>query len=74
MALVVGVIVYRVSLHLAFPQKTATDQAYLNLLTSCSAAFINLFLIILLSRFYSWLAVKLTDMGKTDIFNLDPVQ
>ncbi|CAF0848775.1 unnamed protein product [Brachionus calyciflorus] len=66
LALVVGVIVYRVSLIMAFPKDT--DQTWVSLMTSVSAACINLFLIIILSRFYSWLAVKLTDFEyhKTD--------
>lgn len=62
-ALVIGVIAYRVSLIMAFPRET--DQTWISLMTSVSAACINLFLIIILSRFYSWLAVKLTDFGKT---------
>ena len=60
----VGVIVYRVSLMMAFPRKE--DQTIVSLMTSVSAACINLVIIIILSRFYSWIAVKLTDMG-TDI-------
>ena len=65
LTLVVGVIVYRVSLQLAFPKaQNKFDQDKLNFFTSVTAACINLFLIILLSRFYSWLAVKLTDMGE----------
>ncbi|RMZ94526.1 anoctamin-4-like isoform X2, partial [Brachionus plicatilis] len=65
-ALVIGVIAYRVSLIMVFPRET--DQTWISLMTSVSAACINLFLIIILSRFYSWLAVKLTDFEyhKTD--------
>lgn len=60
-ALVIGVIAYRVSLMIVFKNK---DQTVFNLITSISAALINLIFIIILSKFYSWVAVKLTDMGK----------
>ncbi len=62
LALVIGVIVYRVSLMMAFPRKE--DQTLISLMSSISAACINLGIIIILSRFYSWIAVKLTDLGK----------
>jgi len=57
LAVVVGVIIYRVSLRLAFP-----THAYLH---SITAACINLIFIYLFSYLYYWLATKLTDMGKS---------
>ncbi len=67
-ALVIGVIVYRISLMVVFRNE---DEAFYSLLTSISAACINLFIILLLSRFYSWLAVKLTDMGNINFLLLE---
>ncbi|RNA15794.1 anoctamin-5-like isoform X2, partial [Brachionus plicatilis] len=59
LALVMGFILYRLSFIVAFPKDT--DPNIVNLTTSISAGCINLFLIVLLNRFYSWLAVKLND-------------
>ena len=64
LALVVGVIVYRVSLHLAFPMRDQLAQSRFSLLVSVTAACINLALIFGLSYLYYWLATKLTDMGE----------
>jgi hypothetical protein len=61
LALVVGVIAYRVSLVMVFP-KTA-NKNLVSLMSSASAATINLGIIIVLSKIYSWVAIKLTDLG-----------
>ena len=62
LALVVGVIAYRVSILMVFPNKE--HKQLVSIMSSISAACINLVIIIILSRFYQWIAVKLTDMGE----------
>ena len=53
----IGVIVYRVLIIVVLPEK------YAGIITSITSATINLIIIIILSRLYAWLAVKLTDLG-----------
>ena len=62
LALVFGVIVYRVILMMVL-SKNKSIRKYSGPITSFTAASINLIIIIILGRFYAWLAVKLTDMG-----------
>ena len=64
LALVFGVIVYRVVLMIVLYRSEKT-RVYSGIITSVTAATLNLIIIIILGRFYAWLAVKLTDMGKT---------
>ena len=61
LALVFGVIVYRVVLMVVL-SKSENVRKYSGPITSFTAASINLIIIIILGRFYAWLAVWLTDM------------
>lgn len=61
LALVFGVIVYRVVLMMVL-SRSESVRKYSGPITSFTAASINLIIIIILGRFYAWLAVKLTDM------------
>lgn len=62
LALVFGVIVYRVIIMVILSQSDTTRR-FSGTITSVTAASINLVIIIVLSRFYAWLAVKLTNLG-----------
>jgi hypothetical protein len=64
-ALVVGVIAYRVSLVMVFPK---SEKHLVSLMSSVSAAMINLGIILILSRVYQWVAIKLTDLGLLHFF------
>ena len=65
LALVFGVIVYRVVLMMVLSK--SMTRKYSGPITSFTAASINLVIIIILGRFYAWMAEKLTDMGKDTI-------
>lgn len=58
-----GVIVYRVILKTILYNVSEATRAFSGTIVSVTAATINLIIIIILGRFYSWLAVKLTNMG-----------
>ena len=64
LALVFGVIVYRIVLMVAL-SKSSDTRKYSGTITSVTAASINLVIILILSRFYAWLAERLTDMGES---------
>ena len=59
LALFVGIIIYRVVLNAVLNAKTSRFLG--STIVSITSALINLIIIVLLSQFYSWLAVKLTD-------------
>ncbi len=61
LAAVLGIIVYRVSLRIALSQSEALRN-FSVYIVSVTAGILNLFMILILKRFYRWLAVKLTDM------------
>lgn len=61
-AFLFGVIVYRVILK-SILYNIVEIRAYSSTIISVTAATINLILILILGKFYSWLAVKLTDIG-----------
>lgn len=61
LALVFGVIIYRVVLMIVL-SRSENIRKYSGPITSLTAASINLFIIIVLGRLYAWVAVKLTDM------------
>jgi len=69
LALVFGVIVYRVVLMMVLSRSESTRK-YSGPITSFTAASINLIIIIILGRFYAWMAGKLTDLGR-DFFSSD---
>jgi hypothetical protein len=61
LSFLLGTILYR-----SFVRKALNIPGFINyssILTSTTAALINLIVICILSFFYSWLAVKLTDIG-----------
>ena len=60
-ALVFGVIAYRVVLMMVLARSESTRK-YSAPITSFTAASINLVVIVILGRVYAWVAVKLTDM------------
>jgi hypothetical protein len=66
-ALVFGVIFYRVSIMMALA-KNSDLRKYSSWITSATAAMINLAIIVILSKIYTWLAIKLTDLGKKTTF------
>jgi anoctamin-4 len=61
-ALVIGIIVYRIiATHLFYQWDDTPFRSNVVILTSISAAFINLIFIIIMNYFYSMLALKLTN-------------
>lgn len=61
LACVLGIIVYRIVLLIVLSNSESFRKIAVPLV-SISASFLNLALILLLKKFYRWLAVKLTDM------------
>jgi anoctamin-1 len=62
-AAVLGVVLYRMALVAALTiHKTSLQTAHVNLITTATAASINLVLIFFFNWVYEWLAEKLTEM------------
>ena len=61
LALLVAVIVYRIILNTVFSY-TSVARFIGSTIVSITSAIINLIVILVLSQFYSWLSVKLTDL------------
>lgn len=62
LALCFGIILYRVVIIYKL-SKINGLRPWSNYIASSTAAAINLIIIIVLNRFYNWVAAKLTDMG-----------